>query len=108
VTVTDVLPTGLGFVSGTGTGWNACTAAAQTVTCVRPSANVIAAAGSAPAIALTVSVAAAAVPSVTNTASVAGGGEPAANNGNNSDSDPTTVIAGNVAPLVDAGGPVHR
>ena len=105
VTVTDVLPTGLGFVSGTGTGWNACTAAAQTVTCVRPSANVIAAAGAAPAITLTVSVAAAAVPSVTNTASVAGGGEPAANNGNNSDSDPTTVIAGNVAPVVNAGGP---
>ena len=105
VTVTDVLPTGLGFVSGTGTGWNACTAAAQTVTCVRPAANVIAAAGSAPAITLTVSVGAAAVPSVTNTASVAGGGEPAANNGNNSDSDPTTVIAGNVAPLVNAGGP---
>ena len=105
VTVTDVLPTGLGFVSGTGTGWNACTAAAQTVTCVRPSANTIAAAGSAPAVTLTVSVAAAAVPSVTNIASVAGGGEPVGNNGNNSDSDPTTVIAGNVAPVVNAGGP---
>jgi hypothetical protein len=45
------------------------------------------------------------VPSVTNTASVAGGGEPAANNGNNSDSDPTTVIAGNGPPVVEAGGP---
>ena len=105
VTVTDVLPAGLGFVSGTGTGWTNCTAAAQTVTCVRPLANTIAAGGVAPAITLTVSVGAAAVPSVTNTASVSGGGEPAANNGNNSDSDPTTVIAGNVAPVVDAGGP---
>ncbi|HET8833457.1 MAG TPA: Ig-like domain repeat protein, partial [Gemmatimonadales bacterium] len=106
VTVTDALPTGLGFVSGGGTnGWNACTFSAPTVTCVRPAANTIAAGGSAPALTITVSVAAAAVPSVTNTASVAGGGEPAANNGNNSDSDPTTVIAGNQAPIVVAGGP---
>ena len=105
VTVTDVLPTGLGFVSGTGTGWNNCTVATQTVTCVRLAANTIAAGGAAPAITLTVTVAAAAIPSVTNTASVAGGGEPAANNGNNSDSDPTTVIAANQPPVVDAGGP---
>ena len=48
VTVTDILPTGLGFVSGTGTGWNTCTVAAQTVTCVRPAANTIAAGGAAP------------------------------------------------------------
>jgi uncharacterized repeat protein (TIGR01451 family) len=105
VSVTDVLPTGLGFVSGTGTGWNACTVATQTVTCIRPVANTIAAGGAAPAITLTVSVGAAAVPSKINTASVAGGGEPAANNGNNSDSDPTTVIAANSPPVVDAGGP---
>jgi uncharacterized repeat protein (TIGR01451 family) len=105
VTVTDVLPAGLGFVSGTGTGWNACTVATQTVTCVRPAANTIAAGGSAPAITLTVTVAATAVPSVTNTANVAGGGEPAANNGNNSDRDPTTVIAANGPPVVEAGGP---
>ena len=50
-------------------------------------------AASAPDITLTVSVAAAAFPTVTNTASVSGGGEPAGNTGNNSDSDPTTVIA---------------
>jgi uncharacterized repeat protein (TIGR01451 family) len=94
VTATDNLPTGLSFVSGTGTGWNACTAAAQVVTCVRPAANTIAAGGAAPAISLTVAVAAAAIPSVTNNVSVAGGGEPAGNVGNNSDTDPTTVTAG--------------
>jgi uncharacterized repeat protein (TIGR01451 family) len=107
VTVTDVLPAGLGFVSGTGTGWTNCTFATttRTVTCVRPRANAIAPRTAAPAITLTVSVAAAAVPTVTNTASVAGGNEPTANNGNNSDSDPTTVIAANSPPVVDAGGP---
>ncbi len=102
VTLADVLPAGLGFVSATGSNWN-CGFATGTVTCART--NVINAGNSAPAITLTVSVAAAAVPSVTNTASVSGGGEPAANNGNNSDSDPTTVIAANGPPVVDAGGP---
>jgi uncharacterized repeat protein (TIGR01451 family) len=91
VTVTDVLPAGLSFVSGTGTGWNACTASAQTVTCVRPQANTIAAGTPAPAITLTVGVAANAAASITNTASVAGGGD--ANNTNNSDSDPTSTEA---------------
>jgi uncharacterized repeat protein (TIGR01451 family) len=101
VTVTDPLPTGLGFVSATGTGWT-CGFATGTVTCTRVTS--IAAGGNAPAIALTVSVAAAAVPSVTNTASVSGGGEPAANNGNNSDSDPTTVVPSNSAPVLAAIG----
>ena len=90
MTVTDVLPAGLGFVSATGTGWT-CGNAAGTVTCTRTTA--ISAGSMRPNITLTVSVAEAAFPSVTNTASVSGGGEPAANNGNNSDSDPTTVVA---------------
>jgi Big-like domain-containing protein/PKD domain-containing protein len=96
ITVTDVLPAGLGFVSAIGTNWT-CTFATGTVTCTRTA--VITAPGSA-TITLTVSVGAAAVPSVTNVASVSGGGEPAANNGNNSDSDPTTVNPpANVAPV---------
>ena len=93
VIVTDTLPAGLTFVSGTGTGWNACTAAGQVVTCVRPLANVIAANASAPPITLTVSVGAAAATAspVTNNVSVAGGNEPAGNSGNNTDADITFV-----------------
>ena len=93
VVVTDTLPAGLTFVSGTGTGWNACTAASQVVTCVRPLANAIAANTSAPPITLTVSVAAAAATAspVTNNASVAGGNEPAGNSGNNTVADITNV-----------------
>ena len=93
VVVTDTLPSGLTFVSGTGTGWNNCTASGQVVTCVRPLANPIAANASAPPITLTVSVAAAAATAspVTNNVSVAGGNEPAGNSGNNTDADITFV-----------------
>ena len=93
VTLTDTLPSGLTFVSGTGTGWTACTAAGQVVTCVRPLANPIAANTSAPPITLTVSVGAAAATAspVTNNVSVAGGNEPAGNNGNNTAADITFV-----------------
>ena len=90
VTVTDVLPAGLGFVSATGTNWT-CGNASGTVTCTRTTRS--RPASSAQSITLTVSVAAAAFPTVTNTASVGGGGEPAGNTGNNSDGDPTTVVA---------------
>ncbi len=93
VVVTDTLPTGLTFVSGTGIGWNNCTAAGQAVTCARPLANAIAANTSTDPITLTVSVGAAATsPSpVINNVSVAGGNEPANNAGNNSNTDPTFV-----------------
>ena len=94
VVVTDTLPSGLTFVSGTGTGWTApCTAVGQVVTCVRPLANPIAANASAPPITLTVSVGAAAATAspVTNNVSVAGGNEPAGNNGNNTAADITFV-----------------
>jgi uncharacterized repeat protein (TIGR01451 family) len=85
VVVTDTLPAGLTFVSGT--------AAGQVVTCVRPLANAIAANTSAPPITLVVSVAAAAATAspVTNNVSVAGGNEPAGNSGNNTDADITFV-----------------
>jgi uncharacterized repeat protein (TIGR01451 family) len=89
--VTDTLPAGLAFVSGTGTGW-ACVSVAPTVTCT--SAGVIAAGTtSANPITLTVAVASTAVPSVTNSVTVSGGNEPAANNANNSAFDATNVGA---------------
>lgn len=93
VVVTDTLPAGLTFVSGTGTGWNACTAAGQVVTCVRPLANAIAANDSTDPITLVVSVGplAATNSPVTNNVNVAGGNEPAGNNGNNTAADITFV-----------------
>jgi uncharacterized repeat protein (TIGR01451 family) len=99
VTVSDALPSGLTFVSGTGDGWNNCTASGQNVSCVRPVANSIAAGGTAPAITLTVEVGATTASSITNTASVNGGGEPTANSGNNSDSDLTAVVNANGPPV---------
>jgi uncharacterized repeat protein (TIGR01451 family) len=66
-TVTDVLPTGLTYVSGAGSGWT-CGAAGQTVTCT--SSDVIAGGGSYPDIALTVDVDTDAWDEVTNEASV--------------------------------------
>jgi len=86
ITVSDTLPTGLGFVSGTGTGWS-CSASAQVVTCTN--AGPIAGNNATSTITLTVSVGAAAVPSVTNTASVSTPGDN--NAANNSSSDVTTV-----------------
>jgi uncharacterized repeat protein (TIGR01451 family) len=67
ITISDTLPTGLSYVSGTGSGW-ACSAAGAVVTCTNagPVANGV----TMSAITLTVAVATNAVPSVTNTASV--------------------------------------
>ena len=112
VVVTDTLPAGLTFVSGTGTGWTACTAVGLVVTCNRVAGNAIAANTSAPPITLSVSVgaAAAAASPVTNNVSVAGGNEPAGNAGNNSDADITEVyfspvIAKSFSPAtISAGG----
>jgi uncharacterized repeat protein (TIGR01451 family) len=86
VTVTDTLPAGLSYASGSGTNWS-CGAAGQDVTCTHPGLN----GASLPDITLTVDVAAAAAPSVTNTASVQG---TLFDNiaGNNSASDPTPVF----------------
>ena len=67
VTVTDVLPAGLSFVSGVGTGWS-CAAAGQAVTCTH--AGPLDPGQALPDIALTVAVGGAALPSVTNTATV--------------------------------------
>ncbi len=88
ITVVDTLPTGLTFVSATGTGWS-CTPAGQIITCT--TASTLAGGASAAAITLTVGVTATAQPSVINNATVSGGSEPAANNGNNFANDNTLV-----------------
>ena len=87
ITVTDTLPTGLAFVSATGTTWS-CSAAGQVVTCT--TASVVGAAGPFPNnITLSVRPSAAAVPAVTNTAIVSGGND--CNLVNNSTADVTVV-----------------
>ncbi len=85
VTVTDTLPAGLTAAVIAGTGW-ACNLG--TLSCTRSDA--LAAGTSYPAIVVTVNVAAGAAASITNSAAVSGGGE--LNTGNNTASDPTTVI----------------
>jgi len=69
ITVVDTLPSGLSFVSASGSGWS-CSASGQTVTCTRTGS--IASGASAPALVLTVAVAANASGTKTNTATVAG------------------------------------
>lgn len=85
ITVVDTLPTGLGFVSGTGSGWS-CSAVGQTVTCTNPGPLNP---GESSDITLTVSVGPEAVPSVTNSVTVSTPNDPSPDN--NSDDDPTTV-----------------
>lgn len=90
ITVTDTLPTGLGYVAAGsgGSGW-ACGASGQLVTCT--STTTLAAGATAAPITLNVSVAAPAVPNVTNNVNVSGGGEPAVNANNNAAADYTLV-----------------
>jgi len=86
ITVTDTLPDGLTFVSGTGTGWT-CTAIGQTVTCTNPNSL---APGSSSAIELAVSVGPGAASNVINTANVSSTtNDP--NSANNTSSDPTVI-----------------
>lgn len=89
IVVTDTLPSGLTFVSATGTGWS-CSAAGPTVTCSR--AGSLAVNHTTANITLTVAISSPASPSVTNTASVSG-----ANfdniSGNDNDSDTVTVTS---------------
>jgi uncharacterized repeat protein (TIGR01451 family) len=84
ITVTDTLPQGLTYASGSGTGFT-CSAAGQTVTCTGSGI----AAGESRYITLAVWVGPAAYPAVTNTASVSNAADP--NESNNSTGDPTEV-----------------
>src|SRR5207245_1836674 len=86
ITVTDTLPAGLSFVSGSGSGWS-CSASGQDVTCTHAATL---GAGASSAITLTVDVGPAAEPSVTNIAQVSSpGSDPTP--ADDSASDPTTV-----------------
>ena len=69
IVVTDTLPTGLSYVSATGTGWS-CGAVGQTVTCTRT--GNLAVGASTTVITLTVAVAPSAPANISNTASVSG------------------------------------
>jgi uncharacterized repeat protein (TIGR01451 family) len=92
-TVTDVLPAGLTFVSGTGTGWS-CSAAGQTVTCTH--AAPLSAGAAFPDIALNVAVGNAAFPSISNTVSVVTAGSNDFIVTNNSATDTATVLGPNL------------
>ena len=85
LTVTDILPAGLAFVSGTGTGWT-CSALAQTVTCVNSQSLAV---GGSTSLALTVAVGADTAPYVVHSPTVTTRGDLMLSN--NAASDPTIV-----------------
>ena len=105
VTVTDTLPVGLtvnGGTAGTVTpggtnaaAWscNSNAASPQVITCARSAALSNVSGSNTSVFTLTVNIAASVSGTVTNNASISGGGEPAANNGNNTASDPTVTVA---------------
>jgi len=87
LTVTNTLPDGLAFVSGTGAGWT-CSASGQTVACTHAGPL---APGAGSMIDLAVAVGSSAAPSVTNTASVSSASsDPVPEN--DATSDPTEVV----------------
>ncbi|HKO96860.1 MAG TPA: LamG-like jellyroll fold domain-containing protein, partial [Pyrinomonadaceae bacterium] len=97
ITVTDTLPTGLTPTLASGTNWS-CNIVAQLVTCTRTGADTaLAALGNYPVITVTVDVASNANvgnPGVTNSATVAAGAGVELNTANNTDNDPTQIVAG--------------
>ena len=100
ITVVDTLPTGLTFVSGTGTGWT-CNAAGQIVTCTNTLGGGGLAGGASSSIALTVSVGTAIADTVTNTSTVSVT-NPATNDtnaSNNTATDLTTILKPDVTVL---------
>ncbi|HEY9748145.1 MAG TPA: hypothetical protein V6C63_05685 [Allocoleopsis sp.] len=87
IRIVDTLPTGMGFVSASGTGWT-CAASGQTVTCNNLNGL---ASGTTSTVALTVSVGAATAANVTNTATVSNTND--TNATNNTATDPTIVTS---------------
>ncbi|MEX2273857.1 MAG: ice-binding family protein [Vicinamibacterales bacterium] len=96
-TINDTLPTGLTFVSASGTGWT-CSATGQAVTCTNSTA--IAAGASGPSISLVVTPGAAAVPAVTNTAIISGGGDSVTSNNTTADVTIVSPLAVPAPPAV--------
>ncbi|MEJ7716472.1 MAG: SdrD B-like domain-containing protein [Thermoleophilaceae bacterium] len=93
--ISDKLPAGLSFVSGTGPGWT-CSAMGQQILCSRSGGL---AAGATSAVTLTVLVTASSVPSGTRTA-VASSSSSDPVPGNNSISDSTSVQGAQIGDLV--------
>ena len=90
VTVTDTLPTGMTYVSASGSGWT-CGAVGQVVTCTAN--NVTVNSGSSlPAITLNVSVGYTNATTLTNTATVASNPNLDYNTANNTATDVTTLV----------------
>ncbi len=89
ITVTDILPAGLSFISFSGTRWTLAGQAGQVVTFTR---SRVLSAGATSRIVVTVGVTNTAIGGVTNTVSVTTTGD--LNPANNSTTDPTTVRAG--------------
>lgn len=90
VTVTDTLPTGMTYVSASGSGWT-CGAVGQVVTCTAN--NVTVNSGSSlPAITLNVSVGYTNAATLTNTATVASNPNLDYNTANNTATDVTTLV----------------
>ena len=87
VTITDTLPAGLSFVSGSGAGWN-CSNAAQVVTCTHTPP--VPTGGSLPDLLLTVLASQAGAPAVTNSATVTSASLDV-NPANNTASNPTNI-----------------
>ncbi|WP_299873757.1 hypothetical protein [uncultured Cocleimonas sp.] len=98
IVVTDTLPTGLSYVSATGSGWN-CSASGQNVTCTRT--GNLAVGSSTSVITLTVAVGNSASPSISNTASVSGTNFD--NVTENNDSTATTTVSGGTTPAFTVG-----
>jgi uncharacterized repeat protein (TIGR01451 family) len=96
IAVTDALPTGLGFVSGSGAGWT-CGHSGQVVTCTNPGPLAV---GTSTSFTLIVSVSSAAYPTITNTATVAYAGD--TNTANDTAQRPTTVRLAFGTPLATA------
>lgn len=104
ITVTDVLPAGLSFVSGIGTGWS-CSATGQTVTCINPNSSNLAPGNALPDITLTVGVGNGVFPvgntaqnvSIGNTATVAAAGTMDITSANNTATDTVTVLGSNLS-----------
>ena len=88
VTVTDTLPAGLTFVSGTGTGW-ACSATGQAVTCTDAATPI--GVGATSVITLNVNVAGTSATSLSNSAAVACSCTESNNANNTSNTDTVTV-----------------
>lgn len=91
ITVQDNLPTGIAFLTGTGSGWS-CSANGQLVTCTTPTS--IVAGGN---IMITLNVAATVAGTYNNTATVIGGGDPSATA---KSSNTVTTIVGSSVGLV--------